>query len=108
VALGRLLFPQESKILLSITHLDSTPQFTGVDNGSSVTSTRVKSGRRQLKQVVDSRETPAMIQTGGPLFNSHGNEVKMTAVNEALLQRIVALRTTGEQLVPFTYIAFSY
>lgn len=61
-----------------------------------------------MKQVVDSRETPAMIQTGGPLFNSHGNEVKMTAVNEALLQRIVALRTTGEQLVPFTYIAFSY
>ncbi|CAM6007436.1 unnamed protein product [Sphagnum balticum] len=96
VALGRLLFPQQSKILLSITHLDSTPQFTGVDNCSSVTSTRVKSGRRELKQVVDSRETPAMIQAGGPLFNSHGNEVKMTAVNEALLQRIVALRTTVE------------
>lgn len=58
--------------------------------------------------MVDSRETPAVIQAGGPLFNSHGNEVKMTAVNEALLQRIVALRTTGEQLVPFTSIAFSY
>jgi hypothetical protein len=108
VALGRLLFPQQTKILLSITDLDSTPQFTGVDNGSSVTSTRVKSGRRQLKQVVDSRETLGMIQAGGPLFNSHGDEVKMTAVNEALLQRIVALRTTGEQLVPFTYTALSY
>ncbi len=108
MALGRLLFPQQTKILLSITDLDSTPQFTGVDNGSSVTSTRVKSGRRQLKQVVDSRETLGMIQAGGPLFNSHGDEVKMTAVNEALLQRIVALRTTGEQLVPFTYTALSY
>jgi len=96
VALGRLLFPRQTKILLSITHLDSTPQFTGIDNGSSVTSTRVKSGRRQLKQVVDLRETPAMVQAGGPLFNSHRDEVKMTDVNEALLQRIVALRTTVE------------
>lgn len=58
--------------------------------------------------MVDLRETPAMVQAGGPLFNSHRDEVKMTDVNEALLQRIVALRTTGEQLVPFTYTALSY
>jgi regulatory protein NPR1 len=93
VALGRLLFPQQTKIVLGISHLDSTPEFTDLDSPSV---SGITSGSSQ-RQTVDSNQIPSRKQSHGSL-NISGDEAK-TNVNEALLQRIVALRTTG--VVPY-------
>ncbi|CAM6044902.1 unnamed protein product [Sphagnum compactum] len=90
VALGRLLFPQQTKIVLGISHLDSTPEFTDLDSPSV---SGITSGSSQ-RQTVDLNQIPSRKQSRGSL-NISGDEAK-TNVNAALLQRIVALRTTVE------------
>jgi hypothetical protein len=94
VALGRLLFPQQTKIVVGISHLDSTPEFTDLDSPSV---SGITSGSSSQRQTVDLNQIPSRKQSRGSL-NISGDEAK-TNVNEALLQRIVALRRTG--VVPY-------
>ena len=70
VAVARLLFPQEVKLVTGISHLESTSEFTG----------SVVSHADMLKEgKVDLNKTPANIPV----------------MNESLLKRVEALRRTG-------------
>lgn len=91
VALAKLLYPQETGIILGISHLDSHFGFTGVHvttSGAGIASRRLK------KPSVDLNDEPAQRLAGlvGVAVVDESKESRL----ESLRQRCDALKKVGE------------
>jgi hypothetical protein len=82
VAVARLLFPQEVKLVTGISHLESTSEFTG--------------------SVVSHSDTPK-----GAKMDLNKTPANMPVMNESLLKRVEALQRTGN-LISLNWLLFPH
>ncbi|MCO5580493.1 hypothetical protein L7F22_034361 [Adiantum nelumboides] len=92
IAVARLLFPLEAKLVIDICDLKSTSEFVGF--GFSESSSMCREGKVDLEQVSSSHLSISKASMAAALM-------PIPVINEALLQRIDALQTSGTSLDTF-------
>lgn len=85
VAVARLLFPQEAKLVTGISHLEATSEFTGLGVSNFT-------GRVKREAGVDLNQMPPSQVS----LNQIGSSMSTPIMSEALLKRVQALQKTVE------------
>ena len=81
MAVGRLLFPQEAKLITGIVHLEATSEFTGRAM-TEISGTNKSEG-------VDLNQMPP------GYLDQTGSSLPIPKMNDALMKRVQALQKTG-------------